>query len=268
MLSDQLARIDLTDLIRGDGEWRNMQEIIRRTFRVSLESQQRANEKISQLSNQVVNLVEELARKPSWEDIERLVESKLLSQQRKPGFSNSREIEELRTEVTHVKANLETKVNMRTVDTLLSKKVDRTDIAMRNLGDLTASSNAKELKALSEGMMDLQSRLHVIETETHKWTSEHDLSAQKRDVLVMRSQIDNLFRNMNDFYPKDHVKHLLDQKVNQVDLPKLLGAKAEAQEVHNVSIPSQNYDHALTNPSSLTRCLQLWRLHWRGMRSS
>lgn len=232
MFGETLGNFDLTDLIRGEGDWRNMQDVVRRTFRMCLETQQKQTDKIAYLSSQVMALKEEVSRRPSWEEVERLVESKLLAKQ--PRVAGGNGMEDIRMEITHIKANLESKVSMRTLENLLSKKVDRSDIAVRSLADMSGASFQRDVKQLKEGFLDLESRTSVLETETQKIATDHDLHQQKRDLLVMRTQVENIYRSIGDFYSKDHIKHLLDQKVGHSELPGLLGDKADGERIYSV----------------------------------
>lgn len=238
MYGEPFIGVDFTDLIRGEGDWRNMQDVVRRTFRQCLETQKQQSEKIAYVTAQLMATKEELNRRPTWEDIERLVETKMMMKTSRGGVPSAVTggIEDLRLEVANVKASLETKVNMRTLENILSKKVDRSDLAVRSLADSSAMTVQNDVKQLKEGFLDLQSRVSVVESDIHKVVDENDFHQQKRDLLIVRTQVDNIYRSMNDFPTKDHIKHLLDQKVNHSDIPTLIGGKADGERVHNVSV--------------------------------
>jgi hypothetical protein len=60
-----MSLFDLTDLDRGEGEWRNMQEVIRRTFRSTIKQIERQQEQINNLVAVTTNLREVLSTKMS-----------------------------------------------------------------------------------------------------------------------------------------------------------------------------------------------------------
>ncbi|RYH28522.1 hypothetical protein EON65_11830 [archaeon] len=227
MFQQDLRSIDLTDLSRGEGDWRNMQDVVRRTFRICLENQQKQADKIAQLSHQVTKLQEDCHRKPSWEDVERLVETRLLANShRKSVATGSPPLDEIRLELSQVRASLDHKVNTRTLDCLLAKKVDKADILLRNLTESNSSALQSDLVKLKSEVLDITSRLDLVESEMDKDSKTVDLPQLSRDMVLLRAQVENIYKSFHDYYNKDHLKHLLEQKVSHNELPSLLAAKA------------------------------------------
>ena len=64
---------DLTDLIRGEGEWRNMQDVIRKTFRMTFMQMEKQQEQIDSLLKTTHTLKEALSSKMSEKEVNQLI---------------------------------------------------------------------------------------------------------------------------------------------------------------------------------------------------
>ena len=68
-LSNSLP-MDLTDLVRGEGEWRNMQEVIRKTFKLTFLHLEKQQEQIDKLTSVTATLRDALATKMTEKEID------------------------------------------------------------------------------------------------------------------------------------------------------------------------------------------------------
>ena len=64
---------DYSDLMRGEGEWRNMQDVIRRAFKHSFEKIEQQQEQINQLVSTVTVLKSQIAAKPTSQEVDDMV---------------------------------------------------------------------------------------------------------------------------------------------------------------------------------------------------
>lgn len=207
------SSIDLHDLTRGEGEWKNMQDIVRRTFRACVEYQNQQSDQIAKLTQQVSHLKEELHKRPSWEDIERFVDMKMMSE-RKHSTPQSQEIDQIKFQVANVRKDLEKKVSIQHLETSLSKKLDRTDLLVR---DLTRNSMKEYTQDIAQMKLDLVEVKSTIDHFSDMMESFHrrdaELPRNVTDITVLRSQVENLYRHIADIYTKDQLKHVLEDKV-------------------------------------------------------
>ncbi|KAJ1387171.1 hypothetical protein B484DRAFT_425890, partial [Ochromonadaceae sp. CCMP2298] len=73
-------KIDLTNLVRGEGEFQNIQEIVRRTLLTCFEQIDKQGAQISQLVGHVGSLKAQLAKKASRDEVPALAGVGLMSQ--------------------------------------------------------------------------------------------------------------------------------------------------------------------------------------------
>eukprot|EP01039_Chlorochromonas_danica_P005428 gene5427-5971_t len=255
MMYDSLTTFDLSDLIRGDGEWKNMQEVIRRTFRLCIENQQRQAKEILHLHTQLNTMRDELHRKPSWEDMTTIRSTHAVTSTNTTNpttRAQSLAEEELRFTLTQLKAAIDEKVSQRTLETLLKKKVDRDDHIIRQwIDNNPLHRDNNKMKEIQESQLEILTRLKQLENEIHQVQHDYDSKQQKRDLVMIRSQIDNLYRHVGEFHTKEHIQRLLDQKVSQVDLATALGYKADMDEVqelfHGLEVHLERHEKQLTS---------------------
>jgi hypothetical protein len=130
--------MDFTDLVRGEGEWRNMQEVIRKTFRITFLQLERQQEQIDKLMGVTATLREALATKMTEKEVELL----LATRQRDAKRGISEEVAFIAHQLNDVKADIERKASLRYVDDSLRRKVDKSDVLVKTSQSIQTSEAA------------------------------------------------------------------------------------------------------------------------------
>ena len=65
--------IDMTDMLRGEGEWKNMQDVIRNSFRLSFEHLEKQAEIVNINSNHVNSIREDFTSKLNESQVKSLL---------------------------------------------------------------------------------------------------------------------------------------------------------------------------------------------------
>ena len=68
--------IDMTDMLRGEGEWKNMQDVIRNSFRLSFENLEKQAESVHNMVNICSTLREDFSNKLNESEIKSLLDTR------------------------------------------------------------------------------------------------------------------------------------------------------------------------------------------------
>ena len=118
------------DLIRGEGEWRNMQPIVRSTFKTLLDQVDRQQQQIEGLLEIALNLKAQLALRPSVEEVERVVADKL---RQLPRSVSKEKHEAVVLSLQELRSEVERRATVQYVDDCLRRKIDRSDSLVRQM---------------------------------------------------------------------------------------------------------------------------------------
>lgn len=207
--------IDVNDLLRGEGEWRNMQDIVRKAFKHCLDVQHTQNEKISRLTAQVTQLREELNKRPTYDDIDRLIEIKLLAEKKRQGSGPLGDTDNIRLQIAQLNREIEKKVSIQYLESSLNKKMDRSDLLIRDLSKYSVKEYSQEVAKLKLDVVEMKSHLeHFTDIMEEYERKTSDFPKTSEQVIVLKSQIENLYRHLNEVYTKDQLKPLLEDKVS------------------------------------------------------
>ena len=226
-----MATIDLTDLERGEGEWRNMQEVIRRTFRSTLKQVERQQEQINQLVTVTTNLREIISTKMTSQEVEHMISN------RERAYSQNKhkdEIEATRSELVNIKMDLERKANMRYVDESLKRKVDKTDLIVRSAmtgGAPVGPQNTSEIGKLFEVNGHLRARMEILETIVSSFKEDLKSAAKESEIRGLKYQVDQVFDLIKYSAKKEEISNIVEKKVDRPELEILLNTKAEKSNV-------------------------------------
>ena len=211
-LPGMVNQLDLDDLVRGEGKWRNMQEVIRLAFKQCIDVQKQQEDKISRLSSQVVLLREELSKRPTIDDIDRIVEMKLLGERKRS--SSFAEIDSIRASVAHLAKEIEKKVSVSNFQSSLNNKVDKSEMLAQKLSKSSHKDIDAEIGHIKLNILDIKSQLEQM-SGTLATVVKHDKNDSKttEQVVILKSQVENIYRHLNDILTQDQVKHLLSEKV-------------------------------------------------------
>jgi hypothetical protein len=217
VLSAMTTSIDLKDLRRGEGEWRNMQDVIRNAFLHCFDTQQDQAETILKLNKQIKQLKEEISRRPSFEDIERMIDLRLVSD-KKYQSTGGLDNDQCRLSIAKLTKELENKVTLQHFQSTMNRKVDKTDVLIRELTGSATKDTARDVAKLKMDIVDIKSHIEHL-TDTIEQDSKFDINRNKLDeeVIVLKSQTENIYRHLNDVYTKDQVKQMNAEKVRMTE---------------------------------------------------
>lgn len=232
----------MSDLAHGHGEWKNMQEIIRRTFLQVLEKQADQDNRIASLSGEVTKLKSELTHRPTWEDVEGMLKMqqhhmKQASFALNPigsqhhhhhGSSVPADIHDMKIQIAQLQSDFERKVSIQSLQTMLSRKVDKADFQfVKESGDKLAS-RTEDITKLKLGVVDIRSQIDNLQEEFDRFSRATGIKNSVMDISVVKVQLEALFRRVHEqIYSIDDVNNLLKQKVDRSDVESQLTKKLD-----------------------------------------
>ena len=218
--------IDMTNMIRGEGEWKNMQEVVRRTLKICFEQMERQGEQVAHLTGQVASLKTQLASKPNRDELGSLgsKHSKQSNSVQAPSkdSASKADLDRLKERVLNLQKDIERKASVRYVDECLQRKVDRSDMLVKNLATFSAAQYASQLTQLYQDVTDTKASVEALSRATSDM--QRDMQGAQ-DFHVIKNQMETIYRCMDDYYTKNHIQALLNQKV-------LIGTINETQTPH------------------------------------
>eukprot|EP01032_Pedospumella_encystans_P021950 gene21950-24888_t len=238
--------------MRGEGEWKNMQEIVRRTLKMCFDQMEKQGELVAHLTGQVAGLKNQLASKVNREEIESMVKAQHLGAISAATVSSKHyvshsEHDKLKDQFTHLRNDLERKASVRYVDECLRRKVDRSDLLVKNLATFSAAQYSSQLTQMYQELTDTKAAVEALSRATSDM--QRDVQGVQ-DLPVVRSQMEAIYRSMQDYYPKNHVKALLEQKQDVSGLDAMLTHKAESSVLqattHRIEEALERHEKAIT----------------------
>lgn len=226
---------ELQDLSLGQGEWRNMQQIIRKTFKLCLEKQQEQSQQISHLLSQVLKLKEELTQRPTWADVENMIMLKTTHDKHIASFrskqssasvggnytannsSSNSEIEELKLQVSQLKSECERRATIQSMQTALNRKADRVDL--QNLRESTSKvvDTPQDLSRLKLDIAEVKSEIENLNEKLLETNRSLGTKNTIVDLSVVKVQLEGLFRRVHEeMYNREEINSLLNQKVRNL----------------------------------------------------
>jgi hypothetical protein len=209
------------DLLGGANDWRNVQDIVRLTFKA--------------LSDVV------RAQGASLRELERQMPNKLSKSEFNSGMAIKANASDISRTVQEVFVSLESKLHLEDLETLLADKVSRSEV------QYLISSKASELRTASDTKADsraVESELHALrvamdETQkevTKRWqqaTTQRDLQ-QIYTLLDTKANAADVEESLNSKANKQTIANALHKKANRTDVDSLLARKAEVAELQTV----------------------------------
>jgi hypothetical protein len=203
------SSLDFTDLIRGEGDWMNMQEIVRKTFKICFDQIQKQNEQITKLAGNYASLKVKLSSRPDFDEITKMMECK----QKKPiKIVSHDDLERISHVVVNIRADLERKASINYVDDSLRRKVDKSDILVHNLSKMTATQYAGDISALHSDIESIKLR---VDSKTQMATNSllELKSLCSGELSGLRAQIGHLEAQVGMFATKSEMHSAVDRKV-------------------------------------------------------
>lgn len=223
-----MSTLEFDDLIRGEGEWRNMQDIIRRTFRQSFEKIGQQQDQISQLIASVSSLKSQLAAKPTNQEIDDMILSKIRTS---PKHITRDEIDDIRLQLANVRADMQRKSSIRYVDDSLRRKLDKTDVLVKNFQSMHVLEEYTEIIKISSDLGEMKSKYDILAKTLNEVCEDIRSTAKAGDMFVVRELVEELYKMMGDCVTTIKLDECLTPKVNSNDLAYILEAKADKVEM-------------------------------------
>lgn len=218
--------LDLCDLIHGEGEWKNMQDVIRRSFLLSFDQIQRQQEQISKLVDVVTNLRSQLSKKPCRDDITTMIDTSI-SNMKSHRYAKATEIDEMKTKILDFQADLERKASIRYVDDSLKRKLDKTDNSLRVLSSFSGTQFNSEMTKFASELGDFRARTEILGINVNEIGHELRCTAKEIDVRGMQAQIEDLFAMVSECPTKSQLNPIMSNKVDLSELDSLLLKKMD-----------------------------------------
>lgn len=128
------------DLERGEGEWRNMQPVVRGAFRQLLDTSAKQQAQIQDLCEICLSLRAQLAARPTHDEVREIVEdaqrrtrAQAAAQGGARGGAPERHV--LSVQLQELKAELQRKASVQYVDDCQRRKLDRSEAVVRQLAE-------------------------------------------------------------------------------------------------------------------------------------
>lgn len=218
---------ELHDLALGQGEWRNMQQVIRKTFKLCIEKQHEQSQQIANLSTQVNKMREELSQRPTWADVENMVtlrathdkhlasyRSKQAGATSSPSSSNSQEMEELKLQVAQLRSECERRVTIQSLQNSLQRKADRSDLQALRESTSKIVDAPQDMSKLKLDIAEVRSEMENLQDQLDE--TKRGLAAKNTvvDLSVVKVQLEGLFRRVHEeMFNRDEITSMLNQKV-------------------------------------------------------
>lgn len=213
------TNIDLTNMMRGEGEWKNMQEIVRRTLKICFEQMDKQSEQIASLVGQVGSLKSQLSNKVNRDEVDLIIKAHMKTINSTNAVAPSKthvtkaEYDKLKEQLIQVRNDIERKASIRYVDECMHRKIDRSDLLVKNLQTFSAAQYSSQLTQLFQDLTDTKAQVDSISRATSDM--QKDMQGAQ-DLHVVKNQMEAIYRSMSDYYTKNHINALLDQKVRLI----------------------------------------------------
>jgi hypothetical protein len=199
---------DDTDLRRGEGEWLNMQPVLRKSLGVIFDVITRQQAKITELESTVGNLKRELQHKTDRKDVERILGDFRL---RLPESASAGEVLLLRGAMAELKADLERKATVRYVDEALRRKKSNADVAVK------AAQPGVDYSKLSAELDSLKQQVEQQRTDKYEDTNNDPradwYSSCRENLERIEDKTTELYRMILERPDNNAVAALLSSKV-------------------------------------------------------
>jgi hypothetical protein len=221
---DLYSPLIVEDLLGGANEWRNVQDIIRLTFKA--------------LSDVV------RTQAASLRELERQMATKVSKTDLNSGLAVKANVSDITRTVKEVFSSLESKLNLDDLQALVGDKVSRSEV--QYLLSSKAPLEAVEIKADKRTVDSELHALRVAIDETQKeMARRHQQTANQRDIQQIYTLLDtkansvDIEESLQTKANKQSVANALHKKANRVDVDSLLARKADLAELQSVLMATE-----------------------------
>lgn len=202
---------NVSDLNKGEGEWKNMQDIIRKAFRYVIDHNETQQTQLNLLNNSIISLKSQLAGKYSKEEVEELLVNKnkyILPREDKL----LKEIDELKLQIIDLKSELERKASFRYVDDSLRRKLDRSDSVIQSLVSISGPQHTKELAYIMNELGQLKGKDDFIMKTLNEINEQLKLCGSNNDIKLIQSQMNELYSEIAACPHRNEIDSMLNSK--------------------------------------------------------
>lgn len=173
--------ISFNDMVYGQGEWKNLQEVIRKTFKACFSDLKQHDAELSSLTEQVHSLKDELNNRPTWEDLDKMIQLKLPSTVRNGANAEN----DLQQQLLQLRIEMEKKVSLSYFEMTLGKKMDRSDVLVRELSRFSLKEYQDDIKRLKLDQIHYQSQIDEIQEMVRKQQIQTNVCSTKFDDIAL-----------------------------------------------------------------------------------
>jgi hypothetical protein len=203
--------VDEIDLKRGDGDWTNMQPVVRKAFAAIFDVIGKQQEEISSLHTTVAKLRRDVDKKPDQKEINRQI-----SDARSVAHDVLRkgDLSAVHSLLVDIKADVERKASIRYVDNCCERKIDKSEVSMRPL-----LQNAEHISKLAVDLSQLKLRVDAFDQLPAQISEIKTKAASKDDIKNVLSRVDLLATSVSERLDTNAVLALLSDKadVKEID---------------------------------------------------
>lgn len=220
---DPSSTVVVEDLLQGLNEWRNIQDIIRLTFKA-------LSDVVKSQGNEIKELERQVSQKVGRAEFNSVTQQK----------SNSMEVSQRFAEI---EAALESRFPALEIQSLLEDKVSRSDMQYL-LGNKASIDEVRTLLDQKVNSRDLEAEIHLINGKIEDFQSELSRKlthfSSDKDIQHLINQLkekpswSDLEEALKTKANKDTVASALHKKCNRGDIEAILAQKAEAADIQGI----------------------------------
>ena len=218
---------DLTDLVRGEGEWRNMQEVIRKTFRMTFMQMEKQQEQIDSLLKTTHTLKEALSTKMSEKEVNQLIANQDVAAKK----THQDELTFMNHQLTSMKVDLERKASARYVDESLRRKVDKTDILMKTSSQLTSLSTTQgqisEITRISGEVGKLSMKMEMVEKTIKDSNDMMKNVTSSSETVGIQNQLNQVYSLLQECPKREEMAKMGEHKMERKEIERMMSEKAD-----------------------------------------
>jgi len=230
-----VSTIALGDLERGEGEWKNMQGVVRRSFKDCIDRLNGHQTSLDHLSQVILGVNDKLASRTSTQDVLKLLEREDFTKKVKhDGHFHDRldKLEYSITKLAALRAELDKKSDISYVDNVCSRKVEKTDVSIRALLSETLKG---DISALRAELRDMRKKLGVQETVQAQLQHSHDLHSNTlHEMQTLARELKTLKERLDSYPGFSQLLALLDRKADKSAL-EAMGASLSRDARNSIS---------------------------------
>jgi len=210
--------ISMNDMVTGQGEWKNLQDIIRKSFKACFSDLKQHDEEISNITEQMQLLRDELNKRPSWEDLDKMIQLKLIPYKHNVASDES----DMHQQILQMKTEMERKVSMNYLEKSLSKKMDRSDILVREISRFTLKDYQDDIKKIKLDSIHVQSQLDELNERMEKQQFQTNACSSKFEQIgILQAVVESIQKTMYDCPSKHDFQSAMATKVRPALTPLL-----------------------------------------------